>query len=73
MRQNTSNASKWLAETDPKNPYKEGRLGVIVEGAYVDLILVNGAPTKDVSVLLDFENNIPFVMKNAEETKNSLE
>lgn len=39
MRQNTSNAGKWLAEIGPKNPNKEGPLGVIAEGAYADLIL----------------------------------
>lgn len=72
LKQNTSNAAKWLAATGPKNPYKDGPLGVIAPGAYADLILVNGDPTKDVSVLLDHENNIPFVMKGGEVLKDTL-
>ena len=72
LRQNTSYAAKWLWKTGPKNPYKLGALGVIEVGAYADVILVNGDPTKDVSVLLDHEINIPFVMKDGDVYKNTL-
>ncbi|MGI9401498.1 MAG: amidohydrolase family protein, partial [Rhizobiaceae bacterium] len=64
LKQNTSYAANWLAKSGPKNPYKEGPLGVIAEGAYADLILVDGDPTKDVSILADWENNIDLVMKD---------
>ena len=60
----TSTAGKWLMKTGPKNPYKEHQLGLIEEGAYADIILVNGDPTTGVAVLEDFANNIPFVMKD---------
>jgi hypothetical protein len=33
---------------------------------------VNGDPTNDVSVLLDHENNIPFIMKDGVIYKNTL-
>jgi imidazolonepropionase-like amidohydrolase len=72
LKQNTSYAAKWLWKTGPKNPYKEGALGVVEAGAYADVILVNGDPTNDVSVLLDHENNIPFVMKDGHVYKNTL-
>ncbi|MCP4386051.1 MAG: amidohydrolase family protein [Hyphomicrobiales bacterium] len=72
LRQNTSNAAKWLAATGPKNPYKEGPLGVVAPGAYADLILVKGDPTQDVSILFDHENNINLVMKDGEIYKNTL-
>jgi len=73
LRQNTSNAAAWLAKSGPKNPYKEGPLGVIVEGAYADLILVEGDPTQDVSVLADYEANIDFVMKDGVVFKDTLD
>ena len=72
LRMATSTAGKWLMKTGPKNPYKEGLLGIIVEGTYADMILVNGDPTQGVSVLLDHENNIPFVMKDGVIYKNKL-
>ena len=72
LRMATSTAGKWLMKTGPKNPYKQGPLGVIKDGAYADIILVNGDPTAGVSVLLDHEANIPFVMKDGAIYKNSL-
>ena len=59
-------------KTGPKNPYKQSLLGVIAKDHYADLILVNGDPTQGVSVLLDFDNNIPFVMKDGVVYKNKL-
>lgn len=72
LRMATSTAGKWLMKTGPKNPYKQGPLGVIEKGAYADIILVNGDPTAGVDVLLDHENNIPFVMKDGDVYKNAL-
>jgi imidazolonepropionase-like amidohydrolase len=36
---------------DVVNPYKEGKLGVIEEGAYADLLIVDGNPLQDLSVI----------------------
>jgi imidazolonepropionase-like amidohydrolase len=72
LKQNTSYSAKWLWKTGPKNPYKEGPLGVIKAGAYADVILVSGDPTQDVTVLLDYKANIPLVMKNGKIYKNTL-
>ena len=33
------------------NPYKEGKLGVVEEGAYADLLLVDGNPLEDITVI----------------------
>jgi imidazolonepropionase-like amidohydrolase len=33
------------------NPYKEGPLGVVQEGAYADLLLVDGNPLEDITVI----------------------
>jgi imidazolonepropionase-like amidohydrolase len=72
LRQNTSNAGRWLAKSGTKNPYREGPLGVIQEGAYADMILVDGDPLEDVGVLVNYEDNIKVVMKDGEFFKNTL-
>jgi imidazolonepropionase-like amidohydrolase len=72
LKQNTSYAAEQLAKSGPKNPYKKGPLGVIAEGAYADLLLIDGNPLKDVSILVDYENNIKIVMKDGKIFKNSL-
>ena len=72
LRQNTSYAAKWLAKSGTKNPYREGPLGVVEEGAYADLLLVEGNPIKDVTVMADYKNNIKVIMKDGEIYKNTL-
>jgi imidazolonepropionase-like amidohydrolase len=37
--------------TGRRNPYPEGKLGVIEEGAYADILLVDGNPLEDISVI----------------------
>jgi len=72
LRQNTSSAAKWLAKSGTKNPYKLGPLGVIKEGAYADLLLVDGNPVKDVAIVANFEKNIKVIVKDGEFYKNTL-
>ena len=36
---------------DFMNPYPEGKLGVIEEGAYADILLIDGNPLEDFSVM----------------------
>lgn len=72
LRQNTSHAGNWLAKSGTKNPYREGPLGVVQEGAYADLLLVDGNPVADVSVLADYEKNIKVIIKNGEIFKKTL-
>ena len=72
LKQNTSNAARWLAKSGPKNPYKEGALGVIEVGAYADMILVDGNPLEDVSVVADYKNNVKVVIKDGGIFKNAL-
>ena len=72
LRQNTSSAAKWLAKSGTKNPYREGPLGVIKEGAYADILLVEGNPVKDVTVMADWKKNIKIIMKDGKIYKNTL-
>jgi imidazolonepropionase-like amidohydrolase len=45
---------------------------VIREGAYADILLVDGNPLDDVSVLGDDGKNIPLIMKDGKIYKNTL-
>jgi len=72
LRQNTSNAGRWLAKSGTKNPYREGPIGVIEVGAYADMIVVEGNPLEDVSLLVDYDNTIKVVVKDGEVYQNDL-
>jgi imidazolonepropionase-like amidohydrolase len=51
LKQLTSTAGEMLALSGPRNPYKAGKLGVIEEGAYADLLLIDGNPLEDITVI----------------------
>ena len=50
LRQATSVNAELMALTGPRNPYP-GKLGIIEEGALADILLLDGNPLKDISVL----------------------
>jgi len=51
---------------------QKGRLGTIAEGAYADLLVVDGDPLADIGVLLDPQRNLKFIMKDGVVYKNEL-
>jgi imidazolonepropionase-like amidohydrolase len=51
LKQLTSTAGEMLALSGPRNPYRAGPMGVIEEGAYADLLLVDGNPLEDITVI----------------------
>jgi len=61
-----------LEMTGERLPYKEGPLGEISEGAYADILLVEGNPLKDVAILGDWKNKIDLVMKDGKVYKNTM-
>lgn len=65
----THDNAQLLALSGIRNPYP-GKLGVIEEGAWADLILTNGNPLKDITLLENPEDNIPFIMKGGKIYKN---
>lgn len=73
LKQATSHNAKLLELTGPRNPYQDGPLGVIKEGAYADLLIVAGNPLEDVTVLENYETNIQLIMKDGIVYKNTLE
>jgi imidazolonepropionase-like amidohydrolase len=51
---------------------EKGTLGVIAEGAYGDLLIVEGNPLADLGVLMNPEKNLKFIMKDGTIYKNEL-
>ena len=47
----TSIGGNLAALTGKNNPYPDGKLGVIEEGAYADILLVDGNPLEDITVI----------------------
>jgi imidazolonepropionase-like amidohydrolase len=72
MRQATSIGAELIELSGPRNRYREGSLGVIRPGAYADLVLIDGEPLEDVSVLADPEKNLLLIMKDGVIYKNTL-
>jgi imidazolonepropionase-like amidohydrolase len=68
----TSNAAIVLGWTGDMNPYKYGSLGVIEEGGYADIILVDGNPLQDIALLEDYTKNFKVIMKDGMVWKNTL-
>jgi imidazolonepropionase-like amidohydrolase len=72
LRQATSLNAELFKLSGKLHPYKEGELGVIAEGAYADLLLVDGNPLEDVEVMLDPAKNFDLIMKDGKIHKNTL-
>ena len=70
LRQVTSRAGELCMLSGPRNPY--GTVGVIKEGAIADLLVVEGNPLRDISVLANPADNIRVIMKGGELYKNTL-
>ena len=72
LRQATSINGELLQLTGKLNPYPEGPIGVIKEGAYADILLVDGNPLENIEVLTDPEKNLKVIMKDGKIYKNTL-
>ena len=68
----TINVADLLKLSGKLHPYQDGPLGVIQEGAYADLLIVEGNPLDDVTILADYEKSIRFIMKDGVVYKNAL-
>ena len=68
----TSQNAELLELSGPRHPYQEGKLGVIAEGAYADLILVDGNPLDNLDLVADPDKNFNLIMKDGVIYKNTL-
>lgn len=86
LKMGTSNAAEVLSWSGEMNPYKDAYpdltaeekaskgngLGVIEEGAYADMIVIDGNPLEDISLIEDYQKNMKLIIKNGEVWKNTL-
>jgi imidazolonepropionase-like amidohydrolase len=86
LKMGTSNAAEVLSWSGGMNPYKDAYpdlsedqktekgvgLGVIEEGAYADMILLEGNPLTDITVLRDYANNMKLIINDGKVWKNML-
>jgi len=67
----TSTNAQLMALSGPRNPYP-GKLGVLEEGAYADLLLVDGNPLDNLALLATPETSLMIIMKDGKVHKNTL-
>lgn len=67
----TSTNAELLALSGKRNPYP-GKLGVVEQGALADLLLVDGNPLDDISLIADPAKNFRVIMKDGRIYKNTL-
>ena len=72
LRQATSTAGELLALSGPRSPYRDGPPGVIQEGAYADMVLVDGNPLENLDLVADPGENFVVIMKDGRIYKNTL-
>lgn len=71
LRMATSDSAKLMALSGIRNPYP-GKLGVVEPGAYADLLLVDGDPTRNLDILANPDKNFRIIMKDGKIYKNTL-
>ena len=71
LKMATATNGELLALSGPRNPYP-GRLGVVEEGALADLLVTNGNPIDDISLLQNPDRNLLIIMKDGKIYKDAL-
>ena len=72
LQMGTGDAAKIITMCGEMNPYKDGPLGVIKPGAYADLLIVDGNPLEDISVMTTPDETFDLIMKDGVVYKNTL-
>ncbi|MDN5848016.1 MAG: hypothetical protein L0H63_00020 [Nitrococcus sp.] len=67
----TATNAELLALSGPRNPYP-GKLGVVAQEAFADLLLVDGNPLENLDLVANPEDNFVVIMKDGIVYKNLL-
>ncbi|MET0588938.1 MAG: amidohydrolase family protein [Novosphingobium sp.] len=67
----TSTNGELLRMSGKRNPYP-GTIGVVEQGAYADLLLVDGNPLEDINLVADPAKNFLIIMKDGKIYKDTL-
>jgi len=71
LKMATGNATELWKMSGLRNPYTDGDLGVIKEGAYADMLLIDGNPLEDLKAVTNADN-IKIIMKDGKIYKNTI-
>jgi imidazolonepropionase-like amidohydrolase len=71
LKMATATNGELLALSGPRNPYP-GKLGIIEEGAFADLILVDGDPIANIALVENPDKNFLIIMKDGKIYKDTL-
>jgi len=71
LKMATSGNAELVKMCGPRDPYP-GELGVVKEGAFADLILVNGNPLENLDLVVDPEKNFVVIMKDGRIYKHAV-
>ncbi|MBV5262440.1 amidohydrolase family protein [Pinisolibacter sp. B13] len=71
LRLLTSGNAELAGLSGPRNPYP-AKLGRIEAGAYADILLVDGNPLEDISLIADPDRTMKLIMKDGRIHKNTL-
>ncbi|MCT9098429.1 amidohydrolase family protein [Haloarchaeobius sp. HME9146] len=72
LKMATHDNAQLLSLSGPRNPYP-GTLGVVEEGAFADLLLVDGNPLADIQLVANPEEKFVLIMKDGSIFKNTLD
>jgi len=70
LKMATSGNAELFKLSGPRDPYP-GKLGVIQEGAYADMLLVDGNPLQNLDLVADPDKNFVVIMKDGVIYKNT--
>lgn len=70
LKMATCDNAQLLKLSGPRDPYP-GKLGEVIEGALADLILVDGKPVSDLSLIADPDKNFVVIMKDGKIYKDT--
>jgi imidazolonepropionase-like amidohydrolase len=70
LKMATADNGELLALSGPRNPY--GKVGVVEDGALADLLLVDGDPLADISLVANPTKNFVVIMKDGVVYKSTL-
>ena len=73
LKMATSTNAELLKMCGPRDPYPLGPIGVIEEGAYADMIIVDGNPLENIDLIADADKNFVLIMKDGMIYKNTIE
>lgn len=71
LKMATHDNAQMFKLSGPRDPYP-GKLGVVEEGAYADLLLVDGNPLENLDLVADPAKNFVVIMKDGKIYKNTV-